>query len=61
MAVDGFTQLVGWRESTVELRTLTGALFGAASVWLIYPRVDAVLERDLGALSAPASTSAHPA
>ena len=43
MAVDGFTQLFGLRESTVELRTLTGALFGLASVWLIYPRIDAVL------------------
>ncbi len=48
MALDGFTQLFGWRESTVELRTLTGVLFGAASVWLIYPRIDAVFERDLG-------------
>ena len=43
MAVDGFTQLFGWRESSVELRTLTGALFGLASVWLVYPRVDAAL------------------
>lgn len=43
MALDGFTQLFGWRESTVELRTVTGALFGLASVWLIYPRVDDVL------------------
>ena len=43
MAVDGFTQLFGWRESTVELRTLTGVLFGLASVWLVYPRVDAAL------------------
>jgi uncharacterized membrane protein len=61
MAVDGFTQLFGWRESTVELRTLTGALFGVASVWLIYPRIDAVFERDLGRLPAPATTSARPA
>jgi uncharacterized membrane protein len=43
MALDGFTQLFGWRESTVELRTLTGALFGVASAWLVYPRVDAAL------------------
>ena len=43
MALDGFTQLFGWRESTVELRTITGALFGLASVWLIYPRLDEVL------------------
>ena len=29
MAVDGFTQLFGWRESTWELRVATGLLFGA--------------------------------
>ncbi len=40
MALDGFSQLFGWRESTPELRVVTGALFGLASVWLIYPRVD---------------------
>lgn len=39
MGLDGLTQLLGWRESTWELRTLTGLLFGAASVWLIYPRL----------------------
>ena len=43
MAIDGFTQLFGWRESTWELRVLTGALFGLASAWLIYPRFDAAL------------------
>lgn len=48
MAIDGFTQLFMWRESSVELRTLTGVLFGAASVWVIYPRIDAILARDLG-------------
>lgn len=37
MALDGFTQLWGWRESTWELRLVTGALFGAASVWFLYP------------------------
>jgi uncharacterized membrane protein len=40
MAIDGFSQLFGWRESTAILRTFTGALFGAASVWLVYPRID---------------------
>ncbi len=40
MAVDGFTQLFGWRESTWELRVVTGVLFGAASVWFLYPRFD---------------------
>jgi uncharacterized membrane protein len=62
MAVDGVTQVFGWRESTVELRTVTGALFGVASVWLIYPRVDALFERDLASLPAPtAGPSARPA
>lgn len=61
MALDGFTQLFGWRESTVELRTLTGALFGVASVWLIYPRIDAVFARDLGRRPATARASAGPA
>jgi uncharacterized membrane protein len=40
IAVDGLTQLVGWRESTWLLRTLTGALFGFAAVWLAYPYVE---------------------
>jgi uncharacterized membrane protein len=40
IAVDGLTQLFGWRESNWWLRTLTGALFGFASVWLAYPYVD---------------------
>lgn len=48
MALDGFTQLFGWRESDALLRTITGGLFGAASVWLIYPRFDGILARDLG-------------
>lgn len=39
MALDGFTQLLGWRESTWALRTLTGGLFGAASVWFLYPHL----------------------
>lgn len=43
LALDGFTQLFGWRHSTWELRTLTGALFGVATVWLLYPRLDRAL------------------
>jgi uncharacterized membrane protein len=39
IAVDGFTQLFGLRESSWELRTLTGALTGFAGVWLVYPRI----------------------
>ena len=43
MAADGLTQLAGLRESTWELRTVTGLLFGAASVWLLYPRLDRLI------------------
>lgn len=44
IALDGGTQLVGLRESNWILRTLTGALFGGASVWLVYPYVEAAME-----------------
>jgi uncharacterized membrane protein len=37
MALDGFSQLAGLRESTWELRTATGALFGVACVWFGFP------------------------
>ena len=37
MAIDGTGQLFGLWASTWLSRTLTGALFGAATVWLIYP------------------------
>lgn len=40
IGVDGFTQMFGLRESDWVLRTLTGALFGAASVWFAYPYID---------------------
>lgn len=45
IAVDGFTQLFGWRESTWELRLLTGALFGFATVWYLYPQTQAWMSR----------------
>lgn len=40
IAVDGLTQLVGLRSSNWWLRTITGAIFGLATVWLAYPYVD---------------------
>ncbi len=40
MAVDGTTQLFGLRESNWWLRTITGVLFGGASVWLAYPYLE---------------------
>jgi uncharacterized membrane protein len=44
MAVDGFTQLFGWRESDWLLRTITGCLFGMATVWLAYPYVQEAMD-----------------
>ena len=44
IAVDGLTQLVGWRESNWWLRTVTGALFGFASVWFAYPYLEEAME-----------------
>ncbi|MCL4458779.1 MAG: DUF2085 domain-containing protein [Chloroflexi bacterium] len=40
MAIDGLGQALGWWESTWEVRILTGILFGAASIWLLYPRME---------------------
>ena len=40
MGIDGTTQLLGLRESTWQLRIITGALFGLASVWLAYPYLE---------------------
>ena len=40
MALDGFSQLAGVRESTWQLRTLSGGLFGMACVWFGYPLFD---------------------
>ena len=44
MAVDGLSQLFGLRESNWLLRGITGAMFGAASVWLAYPYVDEAMQ-----------------
>ena len=40
MGIDGLTQLFGLRESTWQLRMITGALFGLASIWLAYPYLE---------------------
>ncbi len=40
IALDGGSQLVGLRESNWFLRSVTGAIFGIASVWFAYPHVE---------------------
>jgi uncharacterized membrane protein len=44
MAVDGFTQLFGLRESDWLLRTITGVLFGIGTVWLAYPYIQDAMD-----------------
>ena len=39
IALDGFSQLFGLRTSNWFLRSVTGALFGLATVWLAYPYI----------------------
>lgn len=41
LAVDGTLQLAALYESTWEMRTFTGILFGVATVWLLYPHIEA--------------------
>lgn len=43
MAWDGGTQLFGLRESTWELRVLTGTLFGLSSIWFVLPLMQKTL------------------
>ena len=40
MALDGFTQLFGLRESNLLLRLLTGAIFGVATAWFLFPQIE---------------------
>jgi uncharacterized membrane protein len=58
MALDGGTQLFGWRESTWGLRTLTGVLFGLGACWFVLPQIERVAAAAV-AVSAPA-VSASP-
>lgn len=40
MAIDGLTQLFGLRESTWELRVITGSLFATGVMWFALPRLE---------------------
>jgi uncharacterized membrane protein len=53
LAYDGLTQLFGLRQSTWEIRLLTGALFGLGAAWFAFPWLQKTLTEML-------STPAHP-
>lgn len=40
LGIDGVTQIFGLRESTWELRLVTGVLFGVCTCWLAYPYLE---------------------
>jgi uncharacterized membrane protein len=60
MALDGTTQMFGWRESTWILRVVTGTLFGLGSVWFVLPLIHKTLLEDLARASAPPLTKIPP-
>lgn len=59
MLVDGATQLVGLRESTWELRLITGVFFGLATVWLAYPHVEQAMSDTLRTLPSKSRAAAE--
>lgn len=59
MALDGTTQMFGWRESNWILRTVTGTLFGLGSVWFVLPLIHKTLMEDLARMPAPLTAKSH--
>jgi uncharacterized membrane protein len=59
MALDGGTQLFGWRESNVFLRLLTGAIFGLGTAWFLFPQIEAAARdaRPMPAMPVPSPPS----
>src|SRR5947207_3904918 len=49
MALDGMTQMFGWRESDWILRIVTGTLFGAGNVWFALP----IMQKSLSETTVP--------
>ena len=47
IAIDGTTQMIGLRESTWELRVLTGTLFGLGNVWFALPLIQKTILESL--------------
>ena len=47
MALDGLTQMIGLRESTWQLRLITGTLFGLGSVWFVLPYMQKTITEQL--------------
>lgn len=57
MAIDGTTQMFGLRESTWELRVLTGTLFGLGNVWFALPLIQKTILESLPTAASTGNTS----
>ena len=59
LAFDGTTQMFGWRESTWELRVLTGTLFGLGNVWFALPLIQKTILESLPIQSSNVNAPNH--
>lgn len=55
MALDGITQMFGWRESDWILRIVTGTLFGVGNIWFALP----LMQKSLIQTTVPPMFPAH--
>ncbi len=60
MALDGTTQMFGLRESTWQLRMITGTLFGVGSIWFVLPFMQKTIEETTPPPSQPKSSTYPP-
>ncbi|HEV8192131.1 MAG TPA: DUF2085 domain-containing protein [Ktedonobacterales bacterium] len=60
MALDGFTQLFGLRESNLALRLFTGSLFGLATAWFLFPQIEKAATEDPTPAYAPSVVPPNP-
>lgn len=58
MALDGFTQLFGLRESNLALRLLTGVIFGVTTAWFLLPQIEEAANQEQPAPN-PAAYAAY--
>jgi uncharacterized membrane protein len=59
LALDGTTQMFGWRESTWELRVITGTLFGLGNVWFALPLIQKTILESLPTQSSHVNVPGH--
>lgn len=50
IALDGFTQMFGLRESDWVLRVITGTIFGLGNVWFALPMMQKTILEDMAAM-----------